>query len=221
MTAGRVSVNGIVATELGTKIDPRIDLVTVDGKVVAPGSGAIYLMLNKPTGVLTTMDDPHGRPTVAQLVADANAPGLFPVGRLDMDTSGLLLFTTDGDIGYQLTHPKFERWKTYQIKTAKKLSAGELKTLAEGVHLDDGMTVPARAAYGSDGVLILSIREGRNRQVRRMFEALRHPVLSLHRTEFAGLKLGSLAPGAWRHFHAREIVTVTGGDGQLEQTNTL
>lgn len=114
MTAGRVRVNGEVKTELGTKVDPRCDEVTVDGVPVVLGSGPAYIMLNKPAGFLTTMSDPHGRPTVAELVPSKKFPGLFPVGRLDMDTTGLLLFTTDGDLGQRLLHPSHHVWKTYR-----------------------------------------------------------------------------------------------------------
>jgi len=207
MTAGRVTVNGQVVRELGVKIDPATDVVAVDGKTVAADSKPTYLMLNKPTGVLTTMDDPHGRPTVAQLIAETagkDYPGLFPVGRLDLDTSGLLLMTTDGDMGYKLTHPKFEHYKTYEIEVRGSISPASLKSLQQGVMLEDGMTAPAQASY--DGAaLTLSIREGRNRQVRRMCEAIGHPVASLHRTHFATLDLGNLPLGEHRHLSDEEV----------------
>ena len=204
MTAGRVTVNGVVVTELGSKVDPSCDIVAVDGKVVSIDDTPTYLMLNKPTGVLTTMDDPYNRPTVASLVADADQPALFPIGRLDKDTSGLLLFTTDGDLAYQAMHPKFELYKTYQVKVEGKLSPATLKILAEGVQLEDGITAPAEIAYDGE-VLTLGIREGRNRQVRRMCEAVGHPVVKLHRSHYGPLSLDALPEGSWRHLDEGEV----------------
>ena len=204
MTAGRVTVNGRTVTELGSKVDLTCDIVAVDGKVVSIDDSPTYLMLNKPTGVLTTMDDPYNRPTVASLVADAKQPALFPIGRLDKDTSGLLLFTTDGDLAYQAMHPKFELYKTYQVKVKGKLSPASLRALAEGVQLDDGITAPAEVVY--DGaVLTLRIHEGRNRQVRRMCEAVGHPVLELHRSHYGLLSLDALPEGSWRHLSEDEV----------------
>ncbi|MCL2746908.1 MAG: rRNA pseudouridine synthase [Coriobacteriia bacterium] len=204
MTAGRVTVNDQVVRELGTKVDPTVDVVAVDGKVITADSSPAYIMLNKPKGVLTTMSDPHGRPTVAELVADVDQPALFPVGRLDQDTSGLLLFTTDGDFGYRLTHPKYELFKTYQAKVKGTLSLEALEALRQGIELEDGMTAPAKASY-SDGILTLSIREGRNRQVRRMCEAVEHPVQELHRTQIGPLALDTLPKGTWRYLTDDEI----------------
>ena len=204
MTAGRVTVNGEVVRELGSKVDPESDIVAVDGKVVSLSNTPTYLMLNKPTGVLTTMDDPQGRPTVADLIADADQPALFPVGRLDRDTSGLLLFTTDGDLSYRVLHPKFEIYKTYQVKVCGKISSSALRQLAQGVCLEDGLTAPAEVEY-EDDILTLCIREGRNRQVRRMCKAVGYPVEKLHRTHLGPLSLGELKPAAWRHLTASEL----------------
>ncbi|MCL2680463.1 MAG: rRNA pseudouridine synthase, partial [Coriobacteriia bacterium] len=162
MTAGRVTVNAVVVRELGSKVDPTTDIVAVDGSVVSLDDKPCYLMLNKPTGVLTTMDDPQGRATVAELVAEAARPALFPVGRLDRDTSGLLLFTTDGDLAYQLMHPKFQLYKTYQARVEGDVSEDALDALRQGIELEDGMTALAEAAY-ADGILTLRIYEGRNR----------------------------------------------------------
>ena len=209
MTAGRVSVNGQVVRELGTKIDPLKDVVAVDGKPVAVDGQPVYIMLHKPKGVLTTMNDPHGRPSVAELVADAGYPALFPVGRLDQDTSGLLLFTTDGELGYQLTHPKYEHTKTYQVHIKGIPSPEVLKILQQGVELEDGLTAPAKVNYHrASGILTLQIHEGRNRQVRRMCEAVGHPVLELHRSHFGPLALDKLPPGAWRHLSDDEVAAL-------------
>ena len=142
MTAGRVSVNGQIVTELGSKVDPKVDVVCVDGREVHLEDGSVYLMLHKPKGYLTTMDDPQGRPCVAQLVPRGRYPGLFPVGRLDKDTTGLLLFTTDGDMGQRLLHPKHHVDKTYQAHVAGVPDEVDLARLRGGIMLDDaGRTV--------------------------------------------------------------------------------
>ncbi len=223
MTAGRVCVNGTVATELGTKVDPSVDRVTVDGVPVVLGRGAAYIMLNKPAGCLTTMSDPHGRPTVATLVPRHRYPGLFPVGRLDMDTTGLLLFTTDGDLGQELLHPSHHVWKTYIAKVDSDISEGDLDVLRRGITLDDGPCKPARcrrltgesacgrAPFGaSNGMSIVevSISEGRKNQVKRMLSKVGHPVVRLHRCTFGELELGSLPVGSWRELTDQEVVSL-------------
>ncbi len=202
MTAGRVRVNGEVVTELGSKVDPLDDEVTVDGNPVHLGEGSVYLMLNKPCGCLTTMDDPYGRPCVASLVPTETYPGLFPVGRLDKDTSGLLLFTTDGELANRLLHPKHHVEKTYEAIIEGPLCDAELTPLRVGVELDDGPCNPARVTLitGNEPTarVRITINEGRNRQVRRMFDAIGHPVIELHRPAFGPLHLGDLAEGEWR-----------------------
>ncbi len=220
MTAGRVCVNGLVATELGTKVDPAVDTVTVDGVPVVLGAGAAYVMLHKPAGVLTTMSDPHGRPTVASMVPQDRYPGLFPVGRLDMDTTGLLLFTTDGDLGQLLLHPSHHVWKTYLALVDGVCCERDLDPLREGIVLDDGPCQPARCrvlnareagAVAPNGVphgttpVEVIIREGRKNQVKRMLSKIGHPVLRLHRCRFGALELGDLAPGTWRDLTAHEV----------------
>ena len=144
MTAGRVTVNGVVTRELGSKVDPAVDEVAVDGRPVRLGAGAAYLMLNKPAGYLTTMRDPQGRPCVAELMPCDRYPGLFPVGRLDLDTTGLLLFTTDGDLGQLLLHPSHHVWKTYEALVDGRMRERELDPLRDGIRLDDGPCQPAR-----------------------------------------------------------------------------
>lgn len=220
MTAGRVCVNGVVATELGTKVDPAVDTVTVDGHPVVLGEGAAYVMLNKPAGVLTTMSDPHGRPTVADMVPQDRYPGLFPVGRLDMDTTGLLLFTTDGDLGQMLLHPSHHVWKTYLALVDGVCHEDDLDPLRKGIVLDDGPCQPARCrvlsraeagAVASNGVprgttpVEVIIREGRKNQVKRMLSKIGHPVLQLHRSNFGALELGDLTPGTWRDLTSQEV----------------
>lgn len=145
MTAGRVSVNGVVVTELGSKVDPLVDEVAVDGVPVRLGEGSVTLMLHKPAGVLTTMSDPFGRPTVAGLVPTKRYPGLFPIGRLDADTTGLLLFSTDGELGNRLLHPRHHVLKRYLALVEGTPTEGELDALRGGIDLDDGPTQPAEA----------------------------------------------------------------------------
>ena len=210
MTAGRVSVNGVTVTELGSKVDPKVDVVCVDGREVHLADGAVYIMLNKPAGYLTTMHDPHGRPCVASLVPKKRYPGLFPVGRLDQDTTGLLLFTTDGDMGQRLLHPKHHVAKTYRAHVYGVPKERELDRLRLGITLDDGPCQPADVTFdrkrgdNSSDITII-IREGRKRQVKRMCSAIHHAVIDLHRDKFGPLELCGLESGAWRLLEADEI----------------
>ncbi|MDR1775059.1 MAG: rRNA pseudouridine synthase [Actinomycetes bacterium] len=202
MTAGRVQVNGVVITELGSKVDPDTDRVTVDGIPVTLTDTRHYLMLNKPTGYVTTMDDPQGRATVAELVSDARIPGLFPVGRLDRDTSGLLLFTTDGELAHRVLHPKWHVTKRYVATVEGRFTESQLQRLRDGIELEDGPTAPATVellgARGRTSTVAIAIHEGRKRQVRRMCSAVGHPVITLERTHFGPLELGDLPAAQWR-----------------------
>jgi 23S rRNA pseudouridine2605 synthase len=228
MTAGRVTVNGEVATQLGTKVDPARDDVRVDGKPVLLGSQNTYIMLNKPAGHLTTMDDPQGRPTVRELIPISDHPGLFPVGRLDYDTTGLLLFTTDGELAHQLLHPRHHVAKRYIAQVDGVFTDKDGRTLAAGVTLHDGPTAPAqvellgveakkltpRERLQSDtethkSTVAITITEGRKRQVKRMCAHVGHPVLNLHREAFGPLTLGDLEPGEWRYLTQEEIEALT------------
>lgn len=212
MTAGRVTVNGAVVTELGAKVDPDADLVKVDDREVRLADGPAYLALHKPAGFVTTMSDPQGRPTVATLVPTDEFPGLFPVGRLDFDTTGLLLFTTDGELSHRLLHPRWKVPKTYRAIVDGIPSSSDIAGLAAGVELDDGMTGPARVRLleksGRTALVELTITEGRKRQVKRMFSAVSHPVLQLHRLAFGPVLLGGLAEGTWRHLTAEEVAAL-------------
>jgi 23S rRNA pseudouridine2605 synthase len=208
MTAGRVAVNGVIVTELGAKVDPSIDTVTVDGSAVSLAENPVYLALNKPPGVVTTMSDPQGRTTVASLVPVKQHPGLFPVGRLDYETTGLLLFTTDGELSHRLLHPRWKVEKTYRVLVDGRVSEPELDRLREGVSLDDGLTAPARVKslrLGATSYCEISIREGRKRQVRRMFSAIGHPVIELQRIAFGPVVLGDLRQAAWRALADDEV----------------
>ena len=198
--AGRVSVNG-VRGELGTRVEVG-DYVRVDGVAVSAES-RVHLLLNKPSGVVTTAHDPQGRPTVVELVA-ARAR-VYPVGRLDMDTTGLLLLTNDGDLAHRLMHPRHGVAKTYRVGVEGDPDAEAVLALRRGVELDDGRTAPADVRRLGPGALEVTIREGRNRQVRRMCEAVGHPVRSLHRLRYGPIELGDLPGGAWRELTAEEV----------------
>lgn len=209
MSAGRVAVNDRIVTELGAKVDPRVDVVAVDGVEVRPAGRPIYLALNKPMRVMTTMRDPEGRDTVAAHVPVDAYPGLFPVGRLDYDTTGLLLFTTDGELSHRLLHPRWKVPKTYRVLVDRKPDLCTVKSLRNGIELDDGPTTPAQVRTvehrGPRTLMEITITEGRKRQVRRMFSAVGHPVIELERVSFGPVDLGDLAPGAWRHLDAAEV----------------
>jgi 23S rRNA pseudouridine2605 synthase len=228
MTAGRVTVNGVVTTELGTKVDPATDTVCLDGIPLSLTDTHTYLMLNKPAGYLTTMDDPQGRPTVKELIPHAEHPGLFPVGRLDYDTTGLLLFMTDGELAHRLLHPRHKVAKRYRALVDGALTEEAAQPLREGVTLHDGPTQPALIRIGEVAAKRLTpreklrleadetfspwqttawctISEGRKRQVRRMFAHIGHPVLALKREAFGPLELADLPSGAHRPLTESEL----------------
>jgi len=199
---GRVTVNGRVAV-LGARVDPEADLIEVDGAAVGTRADLVHYLLNKPAGVVTTASDPQGRPTVVALVPDE--PRVFPVGRLDADTEGLLLLTNDGELAHRLTHPSFGVDKEYLAEVRGSPSRGALRALRQGVALDDGPTAPAKASLISPTVVRLVIHEGRNRQVRRMCEAVGHPVVRLVRTRIGSLADRRLKPGEWRELEIDEV----------------
>lgn len=199
---GRVLVDGEVAV-LGRRVDPETALIEVDGAPVGVRPDLVHYVLNKPAGVVTTADDPQGRPTVVGLVP--NEPRVFPVGRLDVDTEGLLLLTNDGELAHRLTHPSYGVEKEYVAEVEGLPTRAVLRRLREGVELDDGPTAPARATLVDPSVVRLTIHEGRNRQVRRMCEAVGHSVVRLVRTRIGPLADRSLAPGAWRELTGDEV----------------
>jgi len=204
--AGRVRVNGEVVTELGTRVDPDTDRVQVDGREVGLPSTR-WLLLNKPPGVLTTRRDPGGGRIVYDLLPP-DSGDLRYVGRLDRATEGLLLLTNDGDVLNGLTHPRYEVEREYRAEVKGKVLPETLQQLVRGVRLDDG---PARAVRAwtprdeSDRCVRLILTEGRNREVRRLLEAVGHPVTALRRERYGPVKLGDLAPGSWRELTDREI----------------
>lgn len=210
IAAGRVRVNGEVAT-LGRRVDVGVDLVEVDGAPVGVRADLVYYLLNKPRGVVTTASDTHGRPTVVDIVPDE--PRVYPVGRLDMDTEGLLLLTNDGGLANRLTHPRFGVEKEYLIHLDAALGAGDVRALREGVELDDGRTAPAVVSQPSPGVVRITIHEGRNRQVRRMCAAVGREVRRLVRVRIAELRDPSLPPGQWRELTSAEVVSLSRATG--------
>jgi 23S rRNA pseudouridine2605 synthase len=203
IAAGRVTVNGDVAV-LGRRVDTDVDRVEVDGTPVPTRAGLVHYLLNKPRGVVSTAKDTHGRTTVVDFVpAD---PRVFPVGRLDADTEGLLVLTNDGDLAQLLTHPRHGVEKEYLAHVeGGRVSAGALRRLRDGIDLDDGLTAPATVSQPEPGVLRIAIHEGRNRQVRRMCDAVGHPVLRLVRLRIGPLSDRRLGPGEWRPLTVAEV----------------
>jgi pseudouridine synthase len=197
---GRVRVNG-VRGELNTFVKEG-DVVDLDGRLLVPQQLA-YVLLHKPAGVVTTASDPHGRPTVVGLVEHESR--VVPVGRLDADTTGALLLTNDGDLAHRLAHPRYEVEKVYEAQVEGEPSDEALVKLSEGVELDDGITAPARVRRLGPSLIELSIHEGRKHQVKRMLEAVGHPVLRLHRSRYAGLTVERLEPGTGRELTPDEV----------------
>ncbi len=207
---GRVSVNGATVATLGSKADPARDDIRVDGRRLPAAERKRYILLNKPVGVVTTRSDPQRRATVMDLIAGVREY-VYPVGRLDYDTEGLLLLTNDGDLAAALTHPRHEVPRTYEARVAGVPDERALQTLRTGVPLDGVRTSPADVVLVNEGrrdgagVLRLTIREGRNRQVRRMCEAVGHPVQSLQRTRIGSLADRRLKVGQWRDLSVDEV----------------
>ncbi|MBP5313828.1 MAG: rRNA pseudouridine synthase [Eggerthellaceae bacterium] len=238
IVAGRVSVNGVVQSELGFKVDGEQDIVCLDGKRISLSDEKVVLMLHKPAGCLTTMDDPQHRPTVASLVPTDKYPGLYPIGRLDKDTTGLLLFTNDGELGEMLLHPRHHVKKQYFAYVDGVFDKECIERFKQGLSLNDGMTAPADVSVlrgkelafaqkmleagalpkgkspkksspgGQKTYLSITIREGRKRQIRRMCEHVGHPVLALHRQIMGNLDLGDLPRGSYRLLSDEETVAL-------------
>jgi 23S rRNA pseudouridine2605 synthase len=199
---GRVTVGGRTVTDPARDVDERSG-VAVDGETVAPESLAVYA-LNKPAGVVSTAADTHGRPTVTELVPGERR--LYPVGRLDVESTGLILLTNDGELANRLTHPRFEVPKVYRVRVEPSpVREPALRRLREGLDLEDGRTAPAAVRQVHSGLLEITLREGRKRQVRRMLHAVGHDVAELRRVAFGPLRLGDLAEGKHRRLNAAEI----------------
>lgn len=199
---GRVSVNGVMANP-GCRVSIETSKIEVDGVPVSVLDGLVYYLLNKPVGVISTADDPQGRSTVVDLVP--SEPRVHPVGRLDLDTEGLLLLTNDGDLTFRLTHPSFGIEKEYLAQVRGTPTRAALRRLREGVELEDGLTSPAKASLQPPNLLTITIHEGRNRQVRRMCESVGYPVERLVRTRIGPITDRRLAPGSWRKLTQGEL----------------
>lgn len=207
ISQGRVTVNGTVVTELGTKVQETDDIL-VDGKSVEIEEQKVYIMLNKPVGYITSAKDQFARKTVLDLI-EGVSERIYPVGRLDYDTSGLLILTNDGDLAFRLTHPGHEVKKVYEAKVTGKITEDNILSFSRGIVIDGTPASPARLSVLDEmkdrSLVEIEIHEGRNRQVRKMCELIGHPVISLKRTTIAGLSLGSLPEGQWRHLIQSEV----------------
>jgi 23S rRNA pseudouridine2605 synthase len=204
IAAGRVSVDGELVRDPARDVEEERNSVMLDGRPLAGSEQPVVYALHKPVGTLSTARDTHGRPTVVELIPERRR--LYPVGRLDADSSGLILLTNDGTLANRLTHPRYEVPKTYRVRVARgPVSERALRSLRAGVQLEDGPTAPAQVRRVRGDELEITIREGRNRQVRRMCDAVGHPLLSLRRVAFGPLQLEGLAPGAYRRLGEREL----------------
>jgi pseudouridine synthase len=203
---GRVSVNRKMVTELGTKVDPETDLIKVDGEIIKTKSRFIYILLNKPAGYITSTSDEMKRPTVMDLVKIKHR--IYPVGRLDYDTEGLLILTNDGDLANKLMHPKFAIDKVYHVKVNRSIDENSIERLAEGIKIDGKKTAPAKIfiiPHTENKEFKITIHEGRNRQIRKMMEAAGYFIRKLRRIEYAELNIKGLKKGEWRNLTEYEI----------------
>lgn len=219
---GRISVNRTIVVEPGTKADPGKDEIRLDGRLISLETERIYLMLHKPKGYVTTLSDPQGRPIVTDLL-NGVAARVYPVGRLDYDSEGLLILTNDGEFAQRLQHPRYGIPKTYRVKVEGHLLKGELKALENGIDLPDGRFAPAEIELKKTNPrstwLTLTLTDGRNRVIRRAFDSLGHPVARLVRVAVADITLASLHEGAWRLLTSREVerLLILAGSRKMEK----
>jgi pseudouridine synthase len=224
MLEGRVTVNGATVRELGTRADPASDDIRVDGRRVKLAERRRYLLLNKPRGYVTTRSDPQRRPTVMELIGGVREY-VYPVGRLDYDSEGLLLLTNDGELAVRLTHPRHEVPRVYEVRVAGVPDAHDIQRLARGVTIEGRRTEPAQVQlvpgrHEGHAILRITIGEGRNRQVRRMFDAVGHPVDYLRRIAIGPLKDARLRPGEWRELSDAEIAALKRASGEAKGQRT-
>jgi pseudouridine synthase len=210
---GRVRVNRKTISILGTKVDPETDRIEVDGRTISLKGPGVYILLNKPRGCISALSDPLGRPVITDLVKKVKRK-IFPVGRLDYDCEGTLVLTNDGELTNRLIHPRFSVPKKYLVKVKDVPDEKDLARLERGVYLEDGRTLPAKARLvrttRENSWIELTVTEGRNRLVKRMCQAVGHPVAKLKRVEFAGVKLGRLKPGQFRYLTDKEVERLKG-----------
>lgn len=211
ISEGSVSVDGKIITEMGYKLDPELQTVRYRGELVRRKKKHTYILLNKPRGYVTTMSDPQGRPIVTSLIKDLDVR-VFPVGRLDIDTEGALILTDDGELAHKILHPSHESNKTYEVLVKGLVSRGKIKKLERGIEIDGRSTWPAKISkavrQGPASRIVITIHEGRKRQVRKMFEAVGHPVINLKRIAYGQLRLGSLPSGSYRYLSREELKKV-------------
>jgi len=213
IASGRVTVDGKIVAQLGAKVDPEKSTLAVDGRPIDAFPEKVYVALNKPRGYTSTRSDPHAKRTILELLKGVSAP-VYPVGRLDVDSEGLLILTNDGDFTYNLTHPSHEIPKTYVANVRGQITPNDLRALRDGITLEDGKTAPAKVRlidYDRRKAVTrveLTIHEGRKRQVRRMFAALNRPVQKLVRTRIGNVSTGSLEPGQWRSLTDDEVASL-------------
>lgn len=205
---GKVKINGQIITDMGVTVEPSIDEICVNDQVIKPEKSKVYIMLNKPEGYVTTLSDEFSRPTVVDLTKSI-AERIYPVGRLDYGTSGLLIMTNDGDLAYQLTHPKHEVSKTYIAKIMGEMNKNEINQFQTGIDIGGYITAPAHIEtlekQSQISLVQVMIHEGKNRQIRRMFDKINHPVVQLKRIAIGELNLNKLHLGKWRHLVDEEI----------------
>lgn len=204
-----MTVDGAVVRHPGARVDPAVASVAVDGRPIQSAAGRLYILVHKPPGYVSTRSDPRGRKTVMELLDARQAKAVYPVGRLDRDASGLMLFTNDGELAHRLLHPRYHVPRAYEVEVAGRPGPEALRKLASGVELPDGMTLPARVRVHrprrGGSVVKITLREGRKNQVKRMFQAIGHPVRSLRRTSFGPLHLGHMPPGEARPLRDTEV----------------
>lgn len=224
ISEGKVKVNGIVIKELGKKIDPNTDVIELNGKRVASDT-KVYILLNKPSGYISSVHDPQGRPVVIDLLKDIKQR-VYPVGRLDFETEGLLILTNDGHFTNLMIHPRYEVEKTYEALVKGLVKETELQKLRQGIFLEDGITAPAQVEilkkHSNNTLLSIKIHEGRKRQVRRMCGAINHPVISLKRVGFAFLKTQGLRLGEYRFLtpdEVKRLISIARGDSKLNDSS--
>jgi pseudouridine synthase len=210
---GRVKVNGVVVTHLGFKADPRKDHIRVDGKPISKFEPKVYLVLNKPRGCVTTLDDPLGRPTIRDFL-HGEKKRVYPVGRLDFDSEGLLILTNDGELHHRLSHPRYGIPRTYLVKVRGIPDPAAMRRIRDGVALDDGVTLPAKVhtvkRLKRNSWMRLTVYEGRNKLIKRMCDAISHPVIRLRRIRYGSLNLGDLNLGKYRYLTSKEIDELKG-----------
>ncbi len=208
ITEGRVAVNGCIITKLGTKVDPVRDVIKFDGILVRSSPKKLYVVLNKPVGYVSTLKDPQGRPVIMELLNRITVR-VYPVGRLDYDAEGLMLLTNDGELAHRLQHPRYGISRTYEVKIKDIPTDDELSRVRKGIKLEDGVTLPAKVTFLRRTMkncwLKMTLSEGRNRQVKRMFAAIGHPVMKIKRVKFGVIGLGNLMKGQYRHLTEDEV----------------